>query len=107
MMTSPRLHFPELISLANQITFDGAADVQVEHRCLQLMKGFEPAAGESFPAAQLLAKTLRLIVGNRIVAVDSADLAVRANAAQRASAFVAVAGSLLPIVLQEKAEMSR
>jgi hypothetical protein len=107
MNALPRLYFPELVQLANAITFDGVADVQVEHRCIQLMKGFDPAGGESFPAAQLLAKTLRLVVGNRMVAAEASDMTERATAAQRAGAFAAVAGALMPIVLAEKAEAQR
>lgn len=107
MTTSPRAHFPELIRLANEITFDGVADVQIEHRCVQLVRGFEPTASESHPAARMLAQVLRLVVGNRIVAATASEIEQRTQASCRARAFVAVAGSLLPIVLQEKAEASR
>lgn len=104
---SPRLHFPELVALANAITFDGAADVQIEHRCTQLMKGFDPACGESFPCAQLLAQVLRMIVGNRIVAAEATDADARHWAQWRADLCVSVAGTLMPLVLKEKAEASR
>ena len=90
MSSGAHPHFPELVVRAEEILFRAAADAQVEHRLTRLIAHLAPGEDGSFPAAHMLAQTLRLIVGHRLNGDEG-----------MAASFAAVAGALMPLVFRE------